>query len=179
MKDCNCHPCAIGYANLLLPSGDLTSTPERICWKLQCLSTSKYYIRATWTQIFWTQIFWTPIFCGSENEIGRKCILQAENIMPGSKKLWEEHLFPSEKIVFLPSVEKTTIFSSGNKSSPQSFSVPGIMFPPRRNIYLCTVLNGSLCRFLYTKKILKKKFYILTYIWPTLFSFIAFWSRVQ
>ena len=24
---------------------------------------------------------------GSENEIGRKCILQAENIMPGSKKL--------------------------------------------------------------------------------------------
>ena len=55
--------------------------------------------------------------------------------MPGSKKLWEEHLFPSEKIVFLPSVEKTTIFSSGNKSSPQSFSVPGIMFPARRNIY--------------------------------------------
>ena len=55
--------------------------------------------------------------------------------MPGSKKLWEEHLFPSEKIVFLPSVEKTTIFSSGNKSSPQSFSVPGIKFPPRRNIY--------------------------------------------
>jgi hypothetical protein len=44
-------------------------------------------------------------------------------------------LFPSEKIVFLPSVEKTTIFSSGNKSSPQSFSVPGIKFPPRRNIY--------------------------------------------
>ena len=44
-------------------------------------------------------------------------------------------MFPSEKIVFLPSVEKTTIFSSGNKSSPQSFSVPGIKFPPRRNIY--------------------------------------------
>jgi hypothetical protein len=26
-------------------------------------------------------------------------------------------------------------FSSGNKSSPQSFSAPGIMFPARRNIY--------------------------------------------
>ena len=48
-------------------------------------------------------------------------------------------MFPSEKIVFLPSVEKTTIFSSGNKSSPQSFSVPGIKFPPRRNIYTSQV----------------------------------------
>ena len=75
------------------------------------------------------------VYGRSEDETPRKCILQAENIMPGSKKLWEEHLFPSEKTVFLPSVEKTTIFSSGNKSSPQSFSVPGIMFPPRRNIY--------------------------------------------
>ena len=35
-------------------------------------------------------------------------------------------------------------------------------------------LNGSICMFLYIKKNLKKKFYILTYIWPTLFSFIAF-----
>ena len=42
--------------------------------------------------------------------------------------------FPWKKLFFLPTVEKTTIFSSGNKSSPQSFSVPGIMFPARRNI---------------------------------------------
>ena len=39
---------------------------------------------------------------------------------------------------------------------------------------LCTVLNASTCRFLCIKKILKKKIYILTYIQPTLFSFIAF-----
>jgi hypothetical protein len=39
---------------------------------------------------------------------------------------------------------------------------------------LCTVLNGSICWFLYIKKILKKEFYILTHIWPTLFSSIAF-----
>ena len=58
-----------------------------------------------------------------------------KNIMPGPKKLWEEHLFPLEKLFFLPSVEKSNHFSSGNKSSPQSFSVPGIMFPARRNIY--------------------------------------------
>ena len=84
------------------------------------------------------------VYGRSEDETPRKCILQAENIMPGSKKLWEEHLFPSEKTVFLPSVEKTTIFSSGNKSSPQSFSVPGIMFPPRRNIYSFSFQNKSL-----------------------------------
>ena len=58
-----------------------------------------------------------------------------KNIMPGTKKLWEEHLFPLEKLFFLPTVEKNNRFSSGNKSSPQSFSVPGIMFPARRNIY--------------------------------------------
>ena len=34
---------------------------------------------------------------------------------------------------------KNNHFSSGNKSSPQSFSVPGIMFPPRRNIYLLII----------------------------------------
>jgi hypothetical protein len=58
-----------------------------------------------------------------------------KNIMPGAKKLREEHLFPLEKLFFLPTVEKNNRFSSGNKSSPQSFSVPGIMFPARRNIY--------------------------------------------
>jgi hypothetical protein len=65
-----------------------------------------------------------------------------KNIMPGAKKLREEHLFPLEKLFFLPTVEKNNRFSSGNKSSPQSFSVPGIMFPARRNIYsLDIILN--------------------------------------
>jgi hypothetical protein len=58
-----------------------------------------------------------------------------KNIMLGAKKLQEEHLFPLEKLFFLPTVEKNNRFSSGNKSSHQSFSVPGIMFPARRNIY--------------------------------------------
>ena len=53
----------------------------------------------------------------------------------GQKNSEKNICFPQKKLFFLPSVEKTTIFSSGNKSSPQSFSVPGIMFPPRRNIY--------------------------------------------
>ena len=53
--------------------------------------------------------------------------------------------FPWKNWFFLTSVKKTlrrtfsqkkkNVFSSGNKSLPQSFSVPGIMFPPRRNIY--------------------------------------------
>ena len=64
-----------------------------------------------------------------------------KNIMPRAKKLWEEHLFPLEKLFFLPSVEKNNHFSSGNKSSPQSFSVPGIMFPARRNIYSHQISN--------------------------------------
>jgi hypothetical protein len=58
-----------------------------------------------------------------------------KNIMPGAKKLQEEHLFPLEKLFFLPSVKKNNHFSSGNKSSPRRFSAPGIMFPARRNIY--------------------------------------------
>ena len=37
-------------------------TLERIYWKWQCQSTSIYYIRATWTQIFWTKIFLIQIF---------------------------------------------------------------------------------------------------------------------
>ena len=53
----------------------------------------------------------------------------------GQKNSEKNICFPLKKLFFLPSVEKTTIFSSGNKSSPQSFSVPGIKFPPRRNIY--------------------------------------------
>ena len=53
----------------------------------------------------------------------------------GQKNSEKNICFPQKKLFFLPSVEKTTIFSSGNKSSPQSFSVPGIMFPARRNIY--------------------------------------------
>jgi hypothetical protein len=44
-----------------------------------------------------------------------------------------------EKLFFLPTVEKNNRFSSGNKSSPQSFSVPGIIFPARRNIYFLAV----------------------------------------
>ena len=69
-----------------------------------------------------------------------------KNIMPGPKKLWEEHLFPLEKLFFLPAVEKSNHFSSGNKSSPQSFSVPGIMFPARRNIYSSWLLKPNLIR---------------------------------
>ena len=53
----------------------------------------------------------------------------------GQKNSEKNICFPLKKLFFLPSVEKTTIFSSGNKSLLQSFSVPGIMFPPRRNIY--------------------------------------------
>ena len=30
--------------------------------------------------------------------------------MPGTKKLWEEYLFPLEKLFFLPLVEKTPSF---------------------------------------------------------------------
>ena len=58
-----------------------------------------------------------------------------KNLMPGQKNSEKNICFPWKKLFFLPTVEKTTIFSSGNKSSPQSFSVPGIMFPARRNIY--------------------------------------------
>ena len=46
----------------------------------------------------------------------------------------------------------------------------------QKQTILYTVLNGSICEFLYIKKILKKRFYIciLTYTWSTLFSFNAF-----
>ena len=64
-----------------------------------------------------------------------------KNIMPGAKKLREEHLFPLEKLFFLPTVEKNNRFSSGNKSLPQSCSAPGIMFPARRNIYSSSTVD--------------------------------------
>ena len=61
----------------------------------------------------------------------------------GQKNSEKNICFPQKKLFFLPSVEKTTIFSSGNKSSPQSCSVPGIKFSPRRNIYSSQLeLNG-------------------------------------
>ena len=61
----------------------------------------------------------------------------------GQKNSEKNICFPLKKLFFLPSVEKTTIFSSGNKSSPQSFSVPGIMFPPRRNIYSLLLVSSG------------------------------------
>ena len=71
-----------------------------------------------------------------------------KNIMPGTKKLWEEHLFLLEKLFFLPSVEKSNHFSSRNKSLPQNFSVPGILFPARRNIYFLLVNINRVSRLL-------------------------------
>ena len=63
--------------------------------------------------------------CGrSEDETPRKCILQAENIMPGSKKLWEEHLFPSEKIVFSPFGRKNNHFFLGKQKFASEFFCP-------------------------------------------------------
>ena len=38
-----------------------------------------------------------------------------KNIMPGPKKLWEEHLFPLEKLFFLPSVDFSPF---GRKKQP-------------------------------------------------------------
>ena len=65
---------------------------------------SKYFWRSN--KICWSsrnRTHWNvEVYGRSEDETQRKCILQAENIMPGSKKLWEEHLFPSEKTVFSP-----------------------------------------------------------------------------
>ena len=63
--------------------------------------------------------------CGrSEDETPRKCILQAENIMPGSKKLWEEHLFPSEKIVFSPFGRKNNHFFLRKQKFASEFFCP-------------------------------------------------------
>jgi hypothetical protein len=49
------------------------------------------------------------------------------NIMPGTEKLWDELLFPEEKMV---------VFSERNKCSSQSFFDPGIMFSARRIHFL-------------------------------------------
>jgi len=51
-----------------------------------------------------------------------------KSIMPGAKKTLRR------TFVSLRS-KKNNSFSSGNKSSSQSFSVPGIMFP-KENIYI-------------------------------------------
>ena len=37
-----------------------------------------------------------------------------------------------------------------------------------------TYPRTKVCRFLYVKKFPKKKFYVVTYIWPTMFSSTAF-----
>ena len=70
-----------------------------------------------------------------------KCILYAEKFMPGRKKLAEE-LFFLKPTVFTPYGRKNNCWFVGKKSSPASFSMPGINLPAYRNIYsgLC-VLN--------------------------------------
>jgi hypothetical protein len=62
------------------------------------------------------------VYGRSEDETPRKCILQAEKHYAWRKKTLRR-TFVSLSL------------SSGNKSSPQNFSAPGIMFPARRNIY--------------------------------------------
>ena len=64
------------------------------------------------------------VYGRSEDETPRKCILQAENIMPGSKKLWEEHLFPSEKIVFSPFGQKNNHFFLRKQKFASEFFCP-------------------------------------------------------
>ena len=64
------------------------------------------------------------VYGRSEDETPRKCILQAENIMPGSKKLWEEHLFPSEKIVFSPFGRKNNHFFLRKQKFASEFFCP-------------------------------------------------------
>ena len=54
--------------------------------------------------------------------------LLAGNIMLGAEKLWGELLFPEEKWLFFSTKGRKNSFSKGNKCSPQSFFVPGIMF---------------------------------------------------
>ena len=67
----------------------------------------------------------------------KSCHIVAKGALP----LWDPRPHPglgrpqeknSEKNICFP---WKNCFSSGNKSSPQSFSAPGIMFPARRNIY--------------------------------------------
>ena len=63
-----------------------------------------------------------------------KCILYAEKFMPGRKKLAEE-LFFLKPTVFTPYGRKNNCWFVGKKSSPASFSMPGINLPAYRNIY--------------------------------------------
>ena len=64
-----------------------------------------------------------------------KCILYAEKSMPGRKKLAEELFFSLKRTVFLPYGQKNICPFVGKKSSPASFSMPGINLPAYRNIY--------------------------------------------
>ena len=88
----------------------------------------------------------------SEDETPRKCILQAENIMPGSKKLWEEHLFPSEKIVFSPFGRKNNHFFLGKQKFASEFFCPWHnvstqkehIFPFSCNTYFLSFSSGLL-----------------------------------
>ena len=64
-----------------------------------------------------------------------KCILYAEKFMPGRKKLAEELFFSLKRTVFTPCGRKNNCPFVGKKSSPASFSMPGINLPADRNIY--------------------------------------------
>ena len=55
--------------------------------------------------------------------------------MPGRKKLAEELFFYLKPTVFTPYGRKNICWFVGKKSSPASFSMPGINLPPYRNIY--------------------------------------------
>ena len=59
--------------------------------------------------------------------------------MPGRKKLAEELFFSLKPTVFTPYGRKNNCWFVGKKSSPASFSMPGINLPPYRNIYSSTV----------------------------------------
>jgi hypothetical protein len=47
-----------------------------------------------------------------------------KNIMPGAKKLREEHLFPLEKLFFLPTVEKKQPFFLRKQKFASEFFCP-------------------------------------------------------
>ena len=89
-------------------------------------------------------------FTGSDNEFRT---IEVSNIFgsPTNLQTYENHSFFSIKLL-------------GTRSQFEvEYSGP-----------LMKIKVGDYCRFLYMKKTRKIFFYILTYIWPTLFSFIAF-----